>query len=173
MKSVISMSIALALLCACGSEKKPAIAPTGQMEPTPATANNDAAQKSPTKSVVHISDEIRKACGISDADAYFDFDSARLKSRNYPVLEKLAKCFASGPLKGRHMRLVGHADPRGEPEYNLVLGGHRADGVKRFLVKEGLSATQATASSRGEMDATGTDEATWAKDRRVDVMLAN
>jgi hypothetical protein len=28
-----------------------------------------------------------------------------------------------------------------------------------------------TTSSRGEMDATGTDEASWAKDRRVDLML--
>jgi hypothetical protein len=27
------------------------------------------------------------------------------------------------------------------------------------------------ASSRGEMDATGEDESSWAKDRRVEVML--
>jgi hypothetical protein len=26
-------------------------------------------------------------------------------------------------------------------------------------------------TSRGEMDATGTDEASWEKDRRVDVLL--
>jgi hypothetical protein len=28
-------------------------------------------------------------------------------------------------------------------------------------------------TSRGEMDATGTDESSWAKDRRVDVVLAS
>jgi hypothetical protein len=28
-------------------------------------------------------------------------------------------------------------------------------------------------TSRGEMDATGTDEPGWSKDRRVDVVLAN
>jgi hypothetical protein len=28
-------------------------------------------------------------------------------------------------------------------------------------------------TSRGEMDATGTDETSWERDRRVDIMLAN
>jgi peptidoglycan-associated lipoprotein len=71
------------------------------------------------------------------------------------------------------MNLVGHADPRGEEEYNMVLGGRRADNVQHFLVSVGLPTGQAMTTSRGEMDATGTDEAGWAKDRRVDVVLAN
>jgi hypothetical protein len=32
---------------------------------------------------------------------------------------------------------------------------------------------QATTSSRGEMDAKGSDERSWAEDRRVDILLAN
>jgi peptidoglycan-associated lipoprotein len=71
------------------------------------------------------------------------------------------------------MRLVGHADPRGEPEYNMVLGGKRADNVKGFIIEKGLPEPQVSTTSRGEDEAKGTDEATWAADRRVDVVLAD
>jgi peptidoglycan-associated lipoprotein len=128
---------------------------------------------SPTRSVVAIAEDIRKACGISDADAHFAYDSARVTSTDHPILKKLVECFTTGPLAKQQMRLVGHADPRGGEEYNLVLGGSRADGVKDFLVDRGLSAMQATTSSRGEMDAKGSDERSWAEDRRVDILLAN
>ena len=71
------------------------------------------------------------------------------------------------------MRLVGHADPRGDEEYNMVLGGRRADNVKSAIVQAGLHSSKIATTSRGEMDATGTDEAGWEKDRRVDVMLGS
>jgi len=35
------------------------------------------------------------------------------------------------------MRLVGHADPRGDEEYNLALGERRANAAKDFLVEKG------------------------------------
>lgn len=127
----------------------------------------------PTRSNINISDEIRRACGISDHEAYFAFNSARVRPQDEVVLKKLADCFATGPLKGRLMRLVGHADPRGEAEYNMVLGGRRADNVASAISQQGLAAKQITTTSRGELDATGTNEASWAKDRRVDVVLGN
>jgi len=169
------------LVFACGSdEKKPPVAPTGgTQEPmtTPAFANTpppgDKSGDDPNKSQINISDEIKKACGITDSDAYFAFDSANVRPQDHKILQQLADCFSTGPLKGREMRLVGHADPRGEPEYNIVLGGRRADNVKGFIAQKGLSANKISTSSRGEMDATGTDESTWARDRRVDVLLGN
>lgn len=88
-----------------------------------------------------------------------------------PVLAQLAKCFVSGPLAGREMRLVGHADPRGASDYNMVLGGSRADTVKSFLTMKGMVADHIATTSRGELEATGADEASWAEDRRVDVLL--
>jgi peptidoglycan-associated lipoprotein len=69
------------------------------------------------------------------------------------------------------MRLVGHADPRGSSDYNMVLGGSRADTVKTFLTMKGMPGGRIATTSRGEMDASGTDDASWAKDRRVDVLL--
>jgi peptidoglycan-associated lipoprotein len=85
------------------------------------------------------------------------------------ILDKLRVCFTTGKLKDHTMQLVGHADPRGDDHYNLALGGRRADSVKQVIVSRGMPATKVLASSRGEMDATGNDESTWAKDRRVEV----
>ena len=162
----------LILLAACGSDPKPVAQapapPPAAAEPAPPP---EKAGDVPTRSNINISDDIKKACGLSDADAYFAFDSANVRPQDHAVLQKLAACFSTGPLKGRTMRLVGHADPRGDEEYNMVLGGRRADNVKNAIAGAGLDSSKMLTTSRGEMDATGTDEAGWEKDRRVDVML--
>ncbi len=149
--------------------------------PAPKTAarssdnyNSDKLAKMPkddkgTSGMVSISDDVKSACGISDDEAYFAFNSADVRPRDKRILDKLRACFTSGKLKGQTMQLVGHADPRGDDNYNLALGGKRADSVKNVIVGRGMPSSKVSTSSRGEMDATGTDESTWAKDRRVDV----
>jgi peptidoglycan-associated lipoprotein len=69
------------------------------------------------------------------------------------------------------VQLIGRADPRGEPEYNMMLGDARAGNVDQYLVALGVDAMQMTTTSRGELDATGTDEPSWQRDRRVDMRL--
>ncbi len=164
------------VLVACGSDPPPpAVAPdpvappptAAPMPPTPPEKVGDV----PSRSNINISEDIKKACGITDAEAFFAYDSANVRPQDTAVLTKLATCFTTGPLKGRQMRLVGHADPRGDEEYNMSLGNRRADNVKNAIVNAGLAAAQVATTSRGEMDATGTDEASWEKDRRVDVLL--
>ena len=88
------------------------------------------------------------------------------------MLDQVATCFSSGPLKGRQLKLVGHADPRGSSDYNMTLGQSRADSVAGYVVGKGLDKSKTESTSRGAMDATGDNEPTWAKDRRVDVLLA-
>jgi peptidoglycan-associated lipoprotein len=169
MKTAILLVIASMALAACTRENSPppVSAPIWERSTSPMTVDS----KSPTAGVVHISSDIRKACGITDADAHFAFDSASLGEAERPVLNQLAKCFVSGQLAGREMRLVGHADPRGPDEYNMVLGGSRADTVKAFLTMKGVPIGRIATTSRGEMEARGTEEASWAEDRRVDVLL--
>jgi peptidoglycan-associated lipoprotein len=171
MNKYLPITACIAWLLAACSETVPHPASPVAAAPTPAPAAS--VEKGPDASVVQISDEIRKACGITDADAYFPFDSSQVTNPEYSVLKRVATCFESGPLRGKSMALVGHADPRGDEEYNLVLGGHRADAVKEYLRQAGMRDGRIATSSRGKMDARGTDEASWAKDRRVDVMLAN
>jgi peptidoglycan-associated lipoprotein len=140
---------------------------------TNAAATSNLANRPPTSGTIAVSADIRSACGISDEEAYFTFDSASLESKDISPLNALAKCFPVGPLKGRSMRLVGHADPRGSSEYNLVLGQRRADSVGGYLDHHGLTRSQVETTSRGSMDATGSDDAGWTRDRRVDVMLGS
>lgn len=168
--------LSLSLLAACGSDPAPPPAtPATVAEPAPAPPPPVAEKPGdvPTKSDIVIDDAIKKACGISDAEAHFAYDSANIRPQDREVLQKLAQCFSTGPLKGREMRLVGHADPRGDEEYNMTLGGKRADNVKSAIAGAGMDGNKIATTSRGAMDATGTDEASWQKDRRVDVLLGN
>jgi peptidoglycan-associated lipoprotein len=163
---------------ACGANpppeaKAPGAVSTGTAaQPSgPAKAALASPPSSPTASAVRIDDAILKTCGIQAPTAFFAFDSAHLEQYDTKVLEQVATCFTTGPLKGRGLRLVGHADPRGETEYNFVLGNSRADAVAGFLGTKGMDKAKVDTTSRGELDATGTDESGWAKDRRVDVLL--
>ena len=125
-----------------------------------------------------VSNQIAKACGIpARADGKnvapsFDYDSSALAEEDRVLLGLVAKCLTEGALRGQNVSLVGRADPRGEPEYNLTLGGSRADTVHRYMTDLGVGRERMHATSRGEMDATGTNEQGWAHDRRVDVELA-
>jgi peptidoglycan-associated lipoprotein len=154
----------------CGGAKTPvpsspdhsaAVTPSAPASATPAPTN------------VSISTDILGKCGIPDVDAYFAFDSARLTSNDRTPLDKLVQCFTQGPLAGRTVKLIGRADPRGPSEYNMALGESRADAVASYLDTRGLAKGKAQTTSRGALDAQGTDETGWQHDRRVDVLLGD
>ena len=176
MKRALSL-LALGMALGCGSDPPPPaktaeVPPPAPAKPAPAPiANNPKPEDDASKGNINISDEIKKACGITDTEAFFAYDSANIRAEDKAVLTKLANCFTTGPLKGREMRLVGHADNRGEEDYNMLLGQRRADNVKGAVVSAGMTAAKALTTSRGELDASGSDDASWAKDRRVDIVL--
>jgi peptidoglycan-associated lipoprotein len=159
------------LAAGCGDDPPPKSAadiPTGTGKAN--TGKKDTA--TPTSGSVHIEDKITKACGDLPT-ANFAFDSAEIAGDAANALDALARCFVSGPLKGKGMKLVGHADPRGETEYNFGLGQRRAGGVAGFLSKKGLEQGRMATSSKGELEASGVDESGWARDRKVDILLAD
>jgi peptidoglycan-associated lipoprotein len=164
---------ALAAGCKSPPKPEPEVAP----EPTGKPAAAASAEAKPdtatdTSGSIHIDDKILKACGDIPT-AHFAFDSSRIGAEAAAALDALARCFSTGPLKGRAMKLIGHADQRGEFEYNMALGQRRAGSVADYLGGHGMARGKIAASSRGELDATGTDEAGWARDRKVDVLLGD
>jgi peptidoglycan-associated lipoprotein len=180
--------LTLALVAGCDSPglSQKAKAPTaggskaGQTNITSAPLSpRDGLAAGPTVDTVglSVSNEIAKACGIAvKADGKpvapsFEYDSAALAEEDRVLLAQVARCITEGALKGRHVTLIGRADQRGEPEYNMTLGGSRADTVKRYMVDLGVGRDAMLGTSRGEMDATGKTEAEMAHDRRVDVEL--
>lgn len=157
------------LIAACASDKP---APSTASNPPPASTQKRAVDSDEHTATIAVAEDIRKACGLAYTEARFSYNSAKLRGSDTTQLQKLADCFTSGPLRGRKMNLVGHADPRGEAEYNMALGGRRADSVEQSLKAHGLPESQVATTSRGALDATGKDEQGWAWDRRVDVTLA-
>jgi peptidoglycan-associated lipoprotein len=156
-------------LAACGNSPPPNVATT----PVAPAATTTAATPPLKDPAITVSKDIADACNITVADRApkFDFDSTNLSSAEKEVLDQVAKCLTTGPLKGRSIKLTGRADPRGEQEYNMDLGENRATSVRKYLGGLGVSDNHMAVTSRGALDATGTDEGGWQKDRRVDVTL--
>jgi peptidoglycan-associated lipoprotein len=96
---------------------------------------------------------------------FFDFNESALTTEATAALARDADCLKK---VGRAATLVGHTDPRGTQEYNLALSEKRAQSVRDHLGRLGLDGTKLSILPRGSLDAKGTDEPSWAQDRRVD-----
>jgi peptidoglycan-associated lipoprotein len=171
---VCMLVVCVPVAAGCAAKKETIAAPAAPVQ----TA---AAQEAPTSDEgirtggLRISDAIVRACNLHTAPPppMFAFDSATLADQDRTLLAEVAKCFSEGPLRDKGVALIGRADPRGEGEYNMVLGESRADTVSRYLRDLGVAPGRVLATSRGEIDAIGQDEDGWAKDRRVDIELAS
>ncbi|MFN0004165.1 MAG: peptidoglycan-associated lipoprotein Pal [Burkholderiaceae bacterium] len=99
---------------------------------------------------------------------YFDYDSYAIKPEAQATVESHAKFLSAD--KSRKVALEGHTDDRGGREYNLALGQKRSEAVKRSLTLLGVSEAQIEAVSLGKETpaASGSDESTYAKNRRVE-----
>lgn len=165
------ITLGAALVLGCGKDPPPKSA--NDVAPKVATSSTPR----PASPNVGIGEDILKACNIQFSDPKdspkFDFDNAELLPEDIRVLDQVAKCLTTGPLKGRNLELVGRADPRGTEQYNMVLGAKRAHQVTDYLEKQGVPPIKVRETSRGSLDATGTDESSWANDRRVDLVLGS
>jgi peptidoglycan-associated lipoprotein len=171
--AVVGCVIAV-LVMGCSKKQVKVSAPTPV--PTSAAAE-EAVKQEPVSPNVAVSDDLRKQCELHfnkiDQAPKFSYNEFELLEQDRTVLQQVADCVTSGPLKGRRLELVGRADPRGTSEYNLGLGDRRARTVSDYLVRLGVTASLIAPSTRGDLDARGTDETSWRTDRRVDLRLAN
>ena len=104
------------LAAACSHEaQKPVASPTTTSAPATTLA---PASPGKTNSSIYLSDRLRSECGITTVESVkeapkFDFDQNAILPEDRDVLAQVATCLTTGPLKGRSVRLVGRADPRG------------------------------------------------------------
>jgi peptidoglycan-associated lipoprotein len=103
---------------------------------------------------------------------YFDFDRDEIKAEFRDIVAGHGRYLAANP--NVRVRLEGHADERGSREYNIGLGDRRAQAVKQALLLQGAGASQLTTVSYGEERpaATGSDEESWALNRRVEIVYS-
>ena len=160
----------LALVTGCAHEDRPAVVGTAVVTSAPLAPASPATPSS----LIFLSETFRETCGIkaiaSQKEApKFDYDRSAVLPEDRDALAQVAQCLTTGPLKGRTVKLVGRADPRGTQEYNMALGARRSNSVMSYLAGLGVSSAQMRETSRGALDATGSDQTAWQADRRVDV----
>lgn len=107
---------------------------------------------------------------LARRSVYFDFDSYSVKPEYQGMLNEHAKYLQGN--RSRRILIQGNTDERGTSEYNLALGQKRAEAVRRSLATMGVPETQMEAVSLGKEKpkATGHDEASWAENRRADIV---
>jgi len=107
---------------------------------------------------------------LSKRSVFFDFDSNLVKDEFRPLVTAHARYLQQNP--GTKMRIEGHADERGSREYNIALGQRRSEAVKQMMQLLGARPDQIESVSFGEEKprATGHDEASWAENRRGDIV---
>ena len=123
------------------------------------------ANGNPVNSAQGPQDALRAA--LQNRVVHFDFDSSEVSDSDVGTLSAHA-----GYLKqnsAARVTLAGHTDERGTREYNLALGERRANAAKNYLVSVGIDAARLSTVSYGKERpvALGSDEASWAKNRRA------
>ena len=101
---------------------------------------------------------------------YFDFDKSKVDAKYLELLQAHADFLIKNP--NQMVKIEGHCDERGTPEYNIALGERRAKAVAQYLQSLGVLASQMTTVSYGEekpVDLTRTD-AGFAKNRRAELV---
>jgi len=151
---VVSLFAALFLVAACSS--KPATMDSGAG--TGASSVPAASGPVPGSNedfVVNVGDRV-----------FFDVDKSDVRADAQATLQKQAAWLAQ--YASKTLTVEGHADERGTREYNIALGERRANAVKKFLVSLGVDASRLTTISYGKEKpvALGSDEASWAQNRR-------
>jgi peptidoglycan-associated lipoprotein len=150
-------------LAACAKTPPADIPPPPQTAPT---TGQTRPQVQPTGPQVGTQAHFAAALGASTT-IYFDTDRYNIDTQDAAALQAQAQYFARFPQLT--FTIEGHADERGTREYNLALGERRANAAKAYLVSLGVTADRISVLSYGKERpvALGSDEASWAQNRRA------
>lgn len=107
---------------------------------------------------------------LAKRSVYFDTDSYVVQGEFQPVVEAHSQYLRNH--NARKIIIQGNTDERGGREYNLALGQKRAEAVRKSLSLLGVPESQMEAVSLGKEKpkALGSDEASWAENRRADIV---
>ena len=101
----------------------------------------------------------------------FDFNKANIKPEHGQKINRLAKQLNKYDL--HKLKIVGHTDDIGNPEYNQKLSEERAQSVASIFVQQGFKQNDLTAVGRGSSQpfVPNTSDENRASNRRVAVII--
>lgn len=164
---IAGLAAATLSLGACASKPKqlppePGTTTTTQTTPPPAQPTGPAPGSQADFMASIISDTVN-----------FDTDRYNIDASDQGVLQSQAAWLARYP--GKAITIEGHCDERGTRDYNIALGERRANAAKNYLVSLGVDPGRITTVSYGKERplALGSDEDSWAKNRRAVTVTVN
>jgi len=103
---------------------------------------------------------------------YFETDSAEIQQRSYPIVDAVGATLIGNPQITK-IEIQGHADERGNDDYNVRLTRDRAAAVLEALVQRGVDRNRMRSGGYGErcpIEDSHTESA-WEKNRRVEFKI--
>jgi len=110
---------------------------------------------------------------VTSDTIHFALDQFDINAEARAILDSQSAWLAKYP--NVRVTIEGHCDERGTREYNLALGDRRANAAKNYLAARGVSPARITTISYGKERpiALGSDEASWAQNRRAVTIVIN
>jgi peptidoglycan-associated lipoprotein len=162
MKLGRTLLVATAMIAIAGCAKKPPKELPPAPEQTPTAEAPPPAETGPVPgSQAHF------LANVASDRVFFDTDQSDIDAEDQATLRSQAAYLKQ--YANVRVTIEGHCDERGTREYNLALGERRANAAKNYLASLGIDAGRISTISYGKErpDALGSDEASWAKNRRA------
>jgi peptidoglycan-associated lipoprotein len=166
MRNTIILGLAAIALTtsACTNKRKavPEIPPPAEQGPTDPNALPGDVEL--TELPAMQADLVAKA---GSDTVYFGTDEYALDDHSKATLAAQARWMLANP--NVRASIEGHADERGTREYNMALGERRANAARDYLLSQGVPSARLLVTSWGKERpvATGSDESSWAQNRRA------
>ncbi len=114
---------------------------------------------------------IADICDLDSPQVFFAVGSVTVAANALGTLEAVSKCLTTGPLAGRAITIVGHADSLGSDRFNHSIASMRAASVAKFLSSRGVDEGRMTVTARVSAENDGNDPSDANFERRVDLDL--
>ena len=163
---IAGLAAATLSLGACASKPK-------TLPPEPGPPASDSYQGTGTATGAVPGSQADFLASVMSDTITFDTDRYNIDAADQGVLQSQAQWLARYPAKS--ITIEGHADERGTRDYNIALGERRANSAKNYLVSVGVDPARINTVSYGKERpiAIGSDEESWARNRRAVTVTVN
>ncbi|KLN63154.1 MULTISPECIES: peptidoglycan-associated lipoprotein Pal [Vibrio] len=167
-KVLKGLLIALPVLAVTACSSSDDAANTSGSAETNQVQTTDNTAVSPLEANGQLTEQELKEQALRESQTiYFAFDNSTIAGDYEEMLAAHAAYLSKNPTL--EVKIEGHADERGTPEYNIALGERRAEAVAKYLQALGVQADQIEVVSYGEEKPLllGQSEDVYAKNRRA------
>ena len=161
---------------ACGCKHKKDCK-CNKVAPAPAPAPKPAPKMNEDKDLAAVATVSQKADNSAvlsfKEPINFRYNSDEIEGDSYAQIQKTAAALKKYP--NAHVRVAGHSDSLGDPDYNIDLSQRRAQAVASQLVKNGVAAENVSFIGYGAARPVATNKTREgrAANRRVELEVTN